>query len=263
MKPLYIDKSPRKYHSFPYHQHDVWEITVNLAGSGTATIDGREYPFRVGTIFCLGPGILHRKESEDGFIDGSLMLQDFIPMGSAHIYQFEDDVNGSIQFLFSLMFDILMKDGPNAQAVINSLADSMYQLLVSWSAIRNRSQIVERFEKILLDNISNSDFKMTEQIKETGYSCGYFRKIFKSTTGQAPTSYFNRMRVEYAKRQIQQYYGVRTCKEIARSAGFEDPYYFSRVFKQFTGLSPVSYGQEIKLVKAQKADGEPLALGAP
>jgi len=127
MKPLYIDKSPRKYPAFPAHQHEVWEITVNLTGSGTATIDGQEYPFQKGTIFCVAPGIQHGKVSGDGFIDGSLMLQDFVPPGSVTVYHFEDDLNGSFQFLFSLMFDVLLRDGPNAQAVIQALAEAMYQ----------------------------------------------------------------------------------------------------------------------------------------
>ena len=91
MEPMYIDKSPRKYYSFPVHRHDIWEITINLAGSGTATINGQPYPFQEGTIFCLAPGVAHGKESSDGFVDGSLMLRDFVPFGSSDTYHFEDD----------------------------------------------------------------------------------------------------------------------------------------------------------------------------
>jgi len=259
MEPIYIDKSPHKYHSFPYHQHKIWEITINLSGSGIATIDGQEYPFHKGSIFCVAPGILHRKESFEGFIDGSVMLQDFVPIGSSNVYHFEDDASGSFQYIFSLMFDILMKDGPNAQAIINSLADTMYQLMVGWSANTNRNVTVERFQKNLLDNLSNCDFDISAEVQKIGYSSSYFRKIFKKSTGHSPISYFNHLRIEYAKRQIQQYYGVRSMQEVALSSGFSDPYYFSRVFKQYTGVNPLKYGKEISLVKVQKADGEPLA----
>ncbi len=259
MEPIYIDKSPHKYHSFPLHSHEIWEITINLSGNGTATVDGQEYPFHPGTIFCVAPGILHRKESMEGFIDGSVMLKDFVPIGSSKVYQFEDDVNESFQYIFSLMFDILMKDGPNAQAIINSLADTMYQLMVGWSANSQRNVVVERFQKILLDNLSNCDFTIAAELQKIGYCSSYFRKLFKKSTGHSPISYFNHLRIEYAKRQIQQYYGVRSMQEVALSSGFSDPYYFSRVFKQYAGVNPMKYGKEIGMVKARKVNGEPFA----
>jgi AraC-like DNA-binding protein len=259
MEIMYIDKSSRRYRSFPLHNHDFWEITVNLAGSGTASVDGQDYSFHKGTIFCVGPGILHNKVSAEGFIDGSLMLQDFIPFGSARVYRLEDDAHGSFQSLFSLAFDIVMKNGPNAQAIINSLADTMYQLLVSWSASGYRNPSVERFQKVLLDNLSNCEFNLAEEIRGTGYSSSYFRKLFKQFTCTSPIGYLNQLRIEYAKRQIQQYFGTRPMKEIAYSCGFEDPYYFSRVFRQYTGENPLRYGKEIGKVKVQKMDGEHLA----
>ena len=259
MEIKYIDKSPHKYRSFPLHDHDCWEITVNLVGKGMATVDGQEYPFNPGTIFCVGPGIPHCKVSGEGFIDGSLMLQDFIPFGIPLVYRLEDDVHGSFQYLFSLMFDIVIKNGPNAQAIVNALADTMYQLMVSWSVIGSRNPSVERFQRILLDNLSNCEFDLSEEIKRTGYSFSYFRKLFKHFTSTSPTGYLNHMRIEYAKRQIQQYFGTRSMKEIAYSSGFEDPYYFSRVFRQYTGVSPLKYGKEIGEVKVQKVDGEFMA----
>jgi len=250
MEPMYIDKSPINYRFFPIHRHDFWEITINLSGYGTATIDGQDYPFHEGTIFCLAPGIPHGKVSADGFIDGSLMLRDFVPFGPSSIYHFEDDHNGSVQHLFHLMFELMIKDAPNAQAIIHSLADVIYQMMVSWSLTDSRNPAVERFQKVLLDNLSNMDFDISKGIKNSGYCSSYFRKIFKQTTGHSPLGYLNRMRIEYAKRQIQQYYKIRPLKEIASLSGFSDPYYFSRVFHHHTGLSPTQYARELGEVKA-------------
>ena len=259
MEPMYIDKSPREYHNFPLHQHTFWEITINLSGSGIATVDGKACPFQVGTIFCVAPGVLHGKVSADGFIDGSLMLRDIVPFGSSKFYQFEDDANGSAQYLFDLIFDVMMKDGPNAQLVIQSLADALYQLMVSWSLTSNRNLAVERFQKIILDNLSNYEFDISEGMKMSGYCSSYFRKLFKRSTGLSPLGYLNHMRIEYAKHQIQQYYGVRSMKEIGLHSGFEDPYYFSRVFRQYTGMNPRRYAEETIRKKLRKVSGEPLA----
>jgi AraC-like DNA-binding protein len=256
MEPMYIDKSPRRYYSFPVHRHDFWEITINLLGSGTAAIDGQEVPFQEGSIFCLAPGVTHGKVSGDGFIDGSLMLREFVPFGSASIYHFEDDANGAARHLFDLMFEIMMKDGPNAQAIIHSLADALYQLMIGWCLTTNRNPAVERFQKILLDNLTNTDFDISAGMKKTGYSASYFRKVFKLTTGHSPLGYLTYMRIEYAKRQIQQYYGMRAMKEIAANSGFSNPYYFSRVFRQVAGVSPTRYGEELCKLMVKKVDPE-------
>jgi AraC-like DNA-binding protein len=256
MEPMYIDKSPRRYFAFPVHRHDFWEITINLLGSGTATISGQEVPFREGTIFCLAPGVAHGKVSSDGFIDGCLMLREFVPFGSSSIYHFEDDANCAAQHLFDLMFEIMLKNGPNAQAIIHSLADVLYQMMISWSLVGNRHPVVERFQKVLLDNLSNTDFDISVGMKTSGYSSSYFRKIFKLTTGHSPLGYLNHMRIEYAKRQIQQYFEIRPMKEIAVNSGFSDPYYFSRVFRQYAGISPTRYGKELGRLEVQKVDHE-------
>lgn len=245
MDIMYIDRSARSYQSFPLHQHDFWEITINLSGRGVATIDQVEYPFQEGTIFCVAPGIAHKKISDEGFVDGSLMLREFVPFGAGGLFLFEDDTSGSMQYLFRLMFDVTMKDIPNSQAVIHALADVMYQMMVSWSLTGSRNQVVERFQKIILDNIANPDFDLGHALLQCGYSTSYFRKVFKRSMGQSPNSYLNQVRIEYASRQIQQYYGTRSLKEIALQSGFEDPYYFSRVFHQYTGHSPTEYGRKM------------------
>jgi AraC-like DNA-binding protein len=254
MELMYIDKSPRRFQSFPVHRHDCWEITLNLSGRGTATVDGKEYPFGEGTIFCVAPGIPHGKVAPDGFVEGNLMLRDFVPFGSSGFYRLEDDSNGTFRYLFDLIFDVVMKDSPNAQAIIHSLVDVLYQMLVGWSLTGNRSLAVDRFQKVLLDNLSNCDFDIAEGMRQTGYSASYFRKLFKRSTGRSPLDYLNQLRIEYAKRQIQQYFGVRSLKEIALHSGFADPYYFSRVFRQYTGANPTRYGEEMARARVQKIE---------
>jgi AraC-like DNA-binding protein len=187
------------------------------------------------------------------------MLRDFKPFWSSQVYCLEDDAHGSFQSLFSLIFNAVMNNGLKAQAVVHALADAMYQLMLSWSDIGDRNPTVEHFQKVLLDNLSNREFDLSEEIRRTGYSSSYFRKLFNRFTGNSPIGYLNYMRIECAKRQIQHYLGTRSMKEIAHDSGFEDPYYFSRVFRKYTGANPLRYAKEIGEVKVQKVDGEPMA----
>jgi AraC-like DNA-binding protein len=51
--------------------------------------------------------------------------------------------------------------------------------------------------------------------------------------------YFNHLKMQRAC-QLLQFTGLR-IKEIAAEFGFEDPYYFSRLFTKTMGVSPTDY----------------------
>ena len=64
----------------------------------------------------------------------------------------------------------------------------------------------------------------------------YFRSIFKSITGLSPVEYLNRVRILRALDLLQS--TELPITEIALLVGFDDPNYFSRMFKRFLGYSP-------------------------
>jgi YesN/AraC family two-component response regulator len=67
----------------------------------------------------------------------------------------------------------------------------------------------------------------------------YLSKIFRKITGYTITRFINRLKVDRAKELIIE--GNNKIKEIAHLAGFEDEFYFSRVFKKVEGVSPSNY----------------------
>lgn len=66
-----------------------------------------------------------------------------------------------------------------------------------------------------------------------------FRKKFRQYTGMAPAAYILKQRLSHAKRLLRS--GLYSVAEAAQLAGFEDPSYFSKVFKKHTGLLPGEY----------------------
>lgn len=67
----------------------------------------------------------------------------------------------------------------------------------------------------------------------------YFSVLFKRETGESVVSYLTNLRIEQAKTLLKE--TPQPINEIARASGFEDPDYFSRVFRRICGMSPREY----------------------
>lgn len=83
--------------------------------------------------------------------------------------------------------------------------------------------------QITLDNIARS----------AHLSISFFSRKFKADTGYAPIEYFNHLRIQKAC-QLMHFSNLR-INEVASQIGIDDPFYFSRLFKQQMGISPLAY----------------------
>jgi AraC-like DNA-binding protein len=80
-------------------------------------------------------------------------------------------------------------------------------------------------------------------VSETG-----LRELFHRVAGRSPRLYFEERRIERAARTLLE--ADCSVAEVARAAGYNDPYHFSRVFKRITGKSPREYRQHARDLQA-------------
>ncbi len=77
--------------------------------------------------------------------------------------------------------------------------------------------------------------------KEFRMSRRSLERRFKRATGITPLVYLQQLRVENAKRMLEE--GVRTFNEITYEVGYEDVSFFRKIFIRLTGLRPKEYQQ--------------------
>lgn len=81
-----------------------------------------------------------------------------------------------------------------------------------------------------------------------GMSESAFGAAFKEATGVPVIEYIIRRRMRHATELIKQ--SRLRMYEIARACGIEDEYYFSKLFKQHMGCSPLAYRKKMRLLSS-------------
>lgn len=106
------------------------------------------------------------------------------------------------------------------------------------------TDVVEQVSRLIEQRYMNIDLRLEQLAEEVHTNKNYLSELFRQKTGFTFTDYKNQVRVRHAKRMIRE--GKEGLTQIATAVGFGSASYFSRIFKQYTGLSPQEYRKELK-----------------
>ena len=90
----------------------------------------------------------------------------------------------------------------------------------------------------MTENLENK-LTLKELASHFGYSESYMYRLFFKETGYAPMNYFLHMKIDRACQLL--LHTNMKINQVALKLGFDDPYYFSRIFKKIVGTSPKDY----------------------
>lgn len=85
----------------------------------------------------------------------------------------------------------------------------------------------------------NKKLKLEEIATETGLSASHYSRLFQNRTGHPPIDYFIQLKIQRACRLLDNSGWM--IADVAREMGFDDQFYFSRVFRKVMGMSPAGY----------------------
>ena len=131
-------------------------------------------------------------------------------------------------------------DSKTSAEVIENLcltAQMMAGRIFSFQGIRHASAL-RKAERFIWENYTRK-ISLKEVADVSGLSAPYFSTIFKDEMGENFSHYLNRLRVEKASSMLKE--TAISFSGISIACGFEDQAWFSKTFKNFTGVSPCKY----------------------
>lgn len=87
-----------------------------------------------------------------------------------------------------------------------------------------------------------SPLSVEQLAKMAGFSTGYYSRQFKRLIGCSPKDYMIQLRVNKAKELIG--FSEYHLMDISKMVGYDDEFYFSRIFKRVTGITPSLYAKQ-------------------
>ncbi len=97
--------------------------------------------------------------------------------------------------------------------------------------------------KNFIEENYHKDISLDDVSRKVDISPYYFSKLFKEEVGENFIEYLTRIRIEKAKRLLQN--RDLSIKNICADTGYSDPNYFSRIFKKYVGETPTEYRDRI------------------
>ena len=128
---------------------------------------------------------------------------------------------------------------------MDQFADRLLELsTILWEKISSgrldsTKKLAENAKQYIADHYSESTLSVDEICSHLGVGTSYFSSVFKKETGVSFVTYLTEVRMNEAQRLLD------TTEEksyiIAGMVGYEEPNYFSYVFKKHFGISPSKY----------------------
>ncbi len=107
------------------------------------------------------------------------------------------------------------------------------------------NEFVLKLNEVVNAQLSNTDFSVEQFAKEIGMSSSQFHRKVSAVTSLSPNKYIRHIRLSKAQSLLRS--SDIPINSIAYDTGFNDPGYFSRVFKKKYGVTPVEYRSGVKV----------------
>lgn len=246
------------------HNSSLYTVLWINEGNIKLEISGHQHKIASPSLVFLSQFQPYRIQGYSPSTEG-LIIQFSSDFYCVHLHQNEVACNG---VLFNSVFDPpnFSLEGEKSHALQNALNQfieefkreekdgemlfTLLKLLFKQAIrLREKDEIVNRTTtsfhheiaklKDLLEQTFRNRLAPSDYAEKLNISVGRLNKLVKSHTGLTLSAIIQERIIVEAKKEL--YLTNKSVKEIAVELGFDDPYYFSRLFKNVSDVSPETY----------------------
>ena len=261
----------RNFHSHG-EKHDFWEIVYIDRGEADIEADGRKFTLRQGNAVFHKPNEFHIISS-NGQVAPNVFIITFVCRSKAMEYFKDKQLN--IPTTFREYITNIVSEAENTYHLGRN-NPHLTKLVLKDNAPLGGEQLIKLNLEMLLISLLRRDLTgvakhIKSDIKDTvisevidyihqniygkisvedicnkfNFSRSYISARFKKYCNMTINEYINKIKTNQAKIMIRE--EKHSISQISEMLCYSNPYYFSRVFRKVTGMSPREYKQSVKI----------------
>ncbi|HAH23415.1 MAG TPA: hypothetical protein DCL77_06625 [Prolixibacteraceae bacterium] len=256
-----FDKEEIEHNLMP-HLHDFYSIFWIESGEATHATQYVEYSLKADTILFVPPGLKHRMYIDQS-VGGTYILfneefiqynqKNHVPLKEYRIFNNPDfksmitivpETRLKLKNINDLIFDELRTPDSYSQDIVLNLLhlfllesrrifDQQNQAHIEIPSVTPDSTIIQF--KLLIENNYQTQKNVSAYAELLNMSPSCLNEVAKRTTGITAGELIRNRVIDETKKLL--FSSGMSGKEIAFDLGFDDPAYFSRFFRKYTGTT--------------------------
>lgn len=220
-------------------------------GEGDATIAGRPLRLRAKRLYLLRADVPIQLHHPDVEVDHDWMhfSAEFHP--GASLFDYFDVPSwvpaasvADVSDKFDRLVSLRDQDDPASELESQGLARLLLAPFMAGGErpdADRKLRTSNRFQKVIdhIERHLSRPMEVAELARLIGLHPTYFSNLFSECFGTGPKRYLCQRRIERA--QMLLIHSDVKLKEVATEVGFDNPLYFSRLFRKYTGVPPGAY----------------------
>ena len=257
---------------FDGESHNFWEMVYIDAGNVKIKANNKEFFLKQGEVIFHKPNEFHTLKTDNetaanvfviSFVCSSESMNFFkgknmtVPSGlKKHISNIIEEYSLTFNSMATDDIKLELKENPpigGQQMIKTYLEQFLIMLIRSENDNHNlrvfpskeimENHLVSQVIQIITENTYNK-ISVNWICSELNYSRTFLSKLFKSNTGYTILEYIIKNKIREAKKLIRE--ERYNFTQISDLLGFDNPHYFSTVFKKFSNMTPTNYKNSVK-----------------